>query len=171
MPGLAQEAAQLLPPDASRKLGQGALEIMEETLLEPSRLPTLQRQRLEMLFQRVTLGLSDHPMEFRLLIRHGKSLGANAFALPDGTVIITDGLVDLAEQDEELMGVMAHEIGHVVHRHALRHAIQDSMFTMLVFWITGDFSSATSLAATVPAISPQCWNGWSPTMAQRCQPT
>jgi predicted Zn-dependent protease len=42
----------------------------------------------------------------------------NAFALPGGYVYVTRGLVALADNEAELAGVMAHEIGHVTARHS-----------------------------------------------------
>jgi predicted Zn-dependent protease len=42
----------------------------------------------------------------------------NAFALPGGYVYITRGLLALADNEAELAGVMAHEIGHVTARHS-----------------------------------------------------
>lgn len=42
----------------------------------------------------------------------------NAFALPGGYVYVTRGLVELANDEAELAGVMAHEIGHVTGRHS-----------------------------------------------------
>jgi putative metalloprotease len=43
----------------------------------------------------------------------------NAFAMPDGTVRVYSGLMDLME-DEELLGVMGHEIGHVKLKHSFK---------------------------------------------------
>jgi predicted Zn-dependent protease len=42
----------------------------------------------------------------------------NAFALPGGYVYVTRGLLALADNEAELAGVMAHEIGHVTARHS-----------------------------------------------------
>lgn len=39
---------------------------------------------------------------------------ANAFALPDGTILITRGMLALADDEAELAAVLAHEIGHAV---------------------------------------------------------
>lgn len=41
----------------------------------------------------------------------------NAFAAPSGLVFINSGLIEAMENEDELVGVMAHEIGHVVRRH------------------------------------------------------
>lgn len=42
----------------------------------------------------------------------------NAFAMPAGTIFITAPLIAMAANEAELAGVVAHEIGHVVARHA-----------------------------------------------------
>jgi predicted Zn-dependent protease len=45
----------------------------------------------------------------------------NAFALPGGQIFITRGLFDKLGDEAELAGVLGHEIGHVVNRHAAEH--------------------------------------------------
>ena len=46
----------------------------------------------------------------------------NAFALPGGPIYVNMGTIQAAESESELAGVMAHEISHVVQRHATRAA-------------------------------------------------
>ena len=46
----------------------------------------------------------------------------NAFTLPDGKIYIYRGLLDFAASDDEIAGVLAHEIGHNTRLHALRGA-------------------------------------------------
>jgi predicted Zn-dependent protease len=48
----------------------------------------------------------------------------NAFALPGGQVFITRALYDKLEDEAELAGVLSHEVGHVVNRHAAEHMAQ-----------------------------------------------
>ncbi|MCC7016991.1 MAG: M48 family metalloprotease [Rhodospirillales bacterium] len=48
----------------------------------------------------------------------------NAFALPGGYVYITRGLLALADNEAEMAGVLAHEIGHVVARHTAQRYSQ-----------------------------------------------
>lgn len=43
----------------------------------------------------------------------------NAFALPGGLVVVTEGMLGLVENEDELAWVMAHEISHVEYKHAL----------------------------------------------------
>lgn len=45
---------------------------------------------------------------------------ANAFALPGGYVYVFKGLLDKTKSDDEIAGVLAHEIGHVAARHTAK---------------------------------------------------
>src|ERR1019366_1791783 len=47
----------------------------------------------------------------------------NAFALPGGHVVVNTGLLQMADQPEELLGVLAHELAHQTKRHAMRRNI------------------------------------------------
>jgi len=47
----------------------------------------------------------------------------NAFALPGGYVVVHNGLLQMTETPEELLGVLAHEIAHETQRHVIRHRI------------------------------------------------
>ena len=49
----------------------------------------------------------------------------NAFAAPGGFIFVSRGMLDLCESEDDLAAVLAHEIGHVVHRHGLA-AIRNS---------------------------------------------
>lgn len=49
----------------------------------------------------------------------------NAFALPDGSIVITRSMLDLIQSPEELAGVIAHEIGHIDERHVMANVIRN----------------------------------------------
>ncbi len=51
----------------------------------------------------------------------------NAFALPGGYFYVNTGLIELAEDEAELAGVMAHEIAHVAARHGTRNATRGQL--------------------------------------------
>ncbi len=44
----------------------------------------------------------------------------NAFALPGGYLFVNSGLIKIVENDDELAGVLAHEISHVVAKHSIK---------------------------------------------------
>ncbi|HSB16375.1 MAG TPA: M48 family metallopeptidase [Bryobacteraceae bacterium] len=51
----------------------------------------------------------------------------NAFALPGGFIYVNRGLIEAAETQDELAGVLAHEIGHVVARHGADQAVRTGL--------------------------------------------
>jgi predicted Zn-dependent protease len=51
----------------------------------------------------------------------------NAFALPGGYVFVNTGLIELAEEEDEIAGAMAHEIAHVAARHMTRRATKNEL--------------------------------------------
>ena len=60
---------------------------------------------------------SDRPdLRYKVTMLNSQSI--NAFALPTGQLYVTRGLVALANDESELASVLAHEMGHVVARHA-----------------------------------------------------
>ena len=151
VPFLATKAAFALPASTEEFLGRETLQVLDKVVLKPTRLSEQRRRELGVLFATMTAG---HPERrgWRLEFRSGEAVGANAFALPAGIVIVTDRLVELARTDEEIAGVLAHEIGHVNRRHALRHLMQNSATALLVATVTGDLTSVTSLSATLPTL-------------------
>jgi Zn-dependent protease with chaperone function len=151
VPGLARQAAFSLPVDADRSLARGVMEALDRAFLEPSKLEAVRREALQARFKDLTGGLPG-PHDFRLEFRASPALGPNALALPDGTIVMTDELVALATRDEELLGILAHEVGHVVHRHALRSVLQSTAVTLVVAFAMGDVVSLTSLTAALPTM-------------------
>ena len=55
----------------------------------------------------------------------------NAFALPGGYVYITRGLMAYLDSEEELAGVLGHEIGHVTARHGAKRQTQGTIASVL----------------------------------------
>ena len=151
IPSAAKQVAFALPASTDEMLGQQTLQIMDKAFLERTELDTAVQQRLVDRFEQVVQQVEDDH-QFRLLFRKSDMVGANAFALPSGIVVMTDGLVELSENDDELASVLAHEVGHVVERHALRSVLQNSVTVLLIAIITGDIASVSSLAAALPTL-------------------
>jgi Zn-dependent protease with chaperone function len=151
MPWLAHRVADALPPGIDAAIGARSLEILDRSLLLPSALPEARQQQLNDLFNRMAADAgSGQPL--RLVLRDSKALGANAFALPAGTVILTDSLVAMSRDDEELQAVLAHEIGHVRQRHALRQLLQGAGVSAMSVVLFGDLTSLSALTGAVPLL-------------------
>ncbi|MGE0667769.1 MAG: M48 family metallopeptidase [Sphingomonadales bacterium] len=70
---------------------------------------------------------------------HVRSSGqVNAFASTGGHIVLLDGLIQQAETPEEVAGVLAHEIGHVKHRHPLKRLIDVAGIQVIVSAVSGD---------------------------------
>jgi predicted Zn-dependent protease len=72
-------------------------------------------QRLGMSIAKTT---SRADLDWRFFVVDSKQV--NAFALPGGFVYVNRGLIDRAQQLDELAGALGHEIGHVVRRHSVQ---------------------------------------------------
>ncbi|MGV8990750.1 MAG: M48 family metallopeptidase [Thiobacillus sp.] len=157
VPAAAQLAAHTLPAGLERNIGEESLTLMDKFSLSPSRLPLARQQSLTQQLA-AQCGKQTCP-PYTLLFRNSKLFGANAMALPGGTIVVTDALVDLAHTDTELIAVIAHELGHVAHRHSLRLALQSIGAGVILVAITGDIGSVSDLAAGLPSLLLQ--NGYS----------
>jgi Zn-dependent protease with chaperone function len=151
VPALADYAARTLPVSVDRRLGAETLTMLDRVEFEPTRLPVSRQKQLQALFERVVRD-SGEEHGYRLELRASPRLGPNALALPSGIVVMTDELVELAQHDEELIAVLAHEVGHVRGRHALRHVLQTAGVSAIAFAILGDVSSVSALATAVPVL-------------------
>ncbi len=149
VPFMARQIAFKLPPTAESTMGKETIAILDRLLLKPSKLAQERQKELATLFRRVA-GSSGAAADYRVEFRSSEKLGANAFALPGGIVVLTDELVELARTDEEIAAVLAHELGHVRQRHIMRHVLQNSVTVVIIATLTGDITSITSLAATLP---------------------
>lgn len=153
VPVTARLIAQRLPPAAYRLAGKQTLDILDRSVFAPTELDDLEKTRLMTRFQPV---LADHPeCDQRILFRKGGPIGPNAFALPCGTIVFTDEMVKLAEHDDELVAVLAHETGHIIYRHAMRLAIQDSLLAFALLAVTGDVSGTSELFLGLPVLLTQ----------------
>ena len=151
VPALAKHVAFSLPASTETAMGQNALASLDQFLFAPSQLADARQRELSGIFADMTTGL-DRGQAYRLEFRRSDKLGANAIALPSGIIVITDDLVQLAKNNDELIAVLAHEIGHLKYRHALRRVLQDSATALIITGITGDITSITALATTVPTV-------------------
>lgn len=152
MPALAARAVRFIPPRVDTFIGTDTLRVLDTTTFRPSRLTAQRQADLQRVFREVAAGAGPDGARYRLELRHGGRLGANAFALPSGVVVLTDELAQLANNDDELRGVFAHEVGHLVNRHAMRMLVQDSGAALLVVGVFGDASGVSALAATAPTV-------------------
>lgn len=141
LPVLSAPIARAVPDPLLAEIDESVLEVVDSQWLGGSTLPVARRTEVRNLLHQQSWGQG-----LTLRFRAGGAIGANALALPGGTVILTDELIELVEHDGELVAVLAHEAGHVEGRHALRNIVQSAGAAAILGWVVGDLSFVVDIA-------------------------
>jgi predicted Zn-dependent protease len=88
-----------------------------------------------------TAGGIEHPLDAQVM----PSSIPNAIALPGGKIYLFDGLLQKADSPDEIAGVIAHELGHVHHRHNMRTLIYNGGTSFLIGLLLGDFTGGAAV--------------------------
>jgi len=91
----------------------------------------------------VAPGNTDYPWTFKVV----NSQDINAFALPGGFIYVNRGVLEAAENEAQLAGVLAHEIGHVVMRHGTHRASQAQLAQLPLAVLGGVLGQSGSVTA------------------------
>ncbi len=159
LPWAANVVAHRLPASLPALMDEQTMAMLDQYVLEPSELPPARQQEIAQALSDLQPAQGDAIPEFHLVFRKSEAIGPNAFAMPGGTILLTDELVHLADESRQgktqqgkslaqaqILGVLAHEIGHVEHRHALRQFVQGTIVAAVVTWYLGDISSLLAVA-------------------------
>lgn len=163
MPLAARALVALVPHDVDQVVGEQAAVHIEEEWMEASRLPAERQEAIRTAFETAVARAwpDGGAPAWQLRFYNGKEVGANAFALPGGIIMVTDQLVarledgdadparNRADADAMLVGVLAHELGHVDRRHGMRSVAQGLMLSLLSAAVFGDFSALLAGAPVV----------------------
>ncbi len=149
MPWASKEIAYAMPVRATEIISEQTLDILDRSILDASELPAAEQQRIRQHFEQTLLPLQDEAFSYQLHFRKMSNI-PNAFALPSGDIVITDRLVELAANQEEIDSVLLHEIGHVVHRHGLQQVLHSSFMTIAIIMISGDVTATSNIAVALP---------------------
>ena len=111
-----------VPVEWEQELGDSAMAELKqkETFIEDAKLQTNLVQAVAPLLRAVPTNALG--FKFYLL----QSPHPNAFALPGGHVVVTTRLLELADRPEEVAGVVAHELAHVIRKHGLRKILSSA---------------------------------------------
>jgi len=155
VPALAGQLALLIPPEREQQLGDAVVEQLQ-TLLAlgggdrpaicdiPSGVAALDRMAARLnadprLPYPLRVGVLDHRM-------------LNAIALPGGRILIFRGLLEAAGNPEEVAGVLAHEIGHVVSHDPTREALRAAGTAGILGLLLGDVFGASIVVVATDAV-------------------
>ena len=129
------------PAALIEEIDAGTLQTIDFTMAEPSQLSEDDKAKVEKIYQRLVRTLPQQVQDersFDLLFRDMPGMGPNAFALPGGTMVMTDAFVEDFGSPDVIAGVLGHEIGHVVEDHGLKRLYRSLALYLLITLIAGD---------------------------------
>ena len=117
----------LLPSQPRAMTHKEERELGEKVLQEVRRIwPVIQdpavNEYVSNIGKRILKTMETQPFEYQYYVLNTPDI--NAFAVPGGKVFVNSGLILMVESEDELAGVMSHEIGHVVARHIAKPSAQ-----------------------------------------------
>lgn len=136
-----------LPTDIDAAIGKAGGEAMRAQYGVTGGVVTNeQRERVQRIFDELRSGLTKE--EAAILVNPRVTVVAdsqvNAFALPGGEVFVLTGLLDRVKDDDDLLrGVLAHELGHAVHRHGVRGLVRNGIYGIALSFLFGDLDAVT----------------------------
>jgi Zn-dependent protease with chaperone function len=142
IPALSGLAARWVPPAWEDRLGSA---IVEHLAPPGRRCPGATGQAaLDRITERLVRAAGPVPYRFRVVAVDVDVV--NALAAPGGHVIVFRGLLERSASPEALAGVLAHEIQHVLYRHATRAILQHASTAIALTAVAGDASGAIGVA-------------------------
>jgi Zn-dependent protease with chaperone function len=157
-PWAATQVTRQVPLEWETSLTVRALHDMDQRWLQPSKLPAARQAQLRERFDALARQIEPGMRRYRaysppLTLSFRSGLGANAFAMPGGTIVMTDALVEAAAKqglpDDALVGVLAHEMGHVMHRHTTRMLVEQGVLNVGLGLALGDVSVLVSTGSSL----------------------
>ena len=140
IPAFAGVAAARVPVAWEEKLGAAIV----DHFAPPSRRceDPARQARIDAIVAQLTASVQPRPYTFRITIVNSGIV--NAVAAPGGHIIVFRGLLERTDSAEELAGVLAHEVQHVLHRHVTRAIFQQASTGVLMAALVGHVSGVVA---------------------------
>ena len=138
---IAALAVAATPQIVIEQIDVGTLQTIDLVMAEESMLSTEEKTRAQSIYTRVKAALHEKESKGRnleLVFRAIPEVGPNAFALPGGTVVMTDELIQKFPDEDVIAGILGHEIGHVVGDHGLNRLYRSLGVYVLIALLVGD---------------------------------
>lgn len=147
IPSSARAVVKLIPPNMVENIDQQVLNVIDDELISQSTTSEQVQQQVQRHWQGLLNRLPLNDYNYQLLFRGGERYGANAFALPGGTIVVTDELVALFEKNPDaLMAILLHEIGHVEKQHSMQIMTETLGTSLLFTYFLGDIQGMAEFA-------------------------
>jgi Zn-dependent protease with chaperone function len=155
VPALAGRLALMIPPEREQQLGDAVVGQLQTLLsLGGGGRPAIcdTSSGVEALERMVARLNADPRLPYPLrvsVLDHGM---LNAIAVPGGRILIFRGLLEAADNPEEVAGVLAHEIGHVVSHDPTREALRAAGTAGILGLLLGDVFGASIVVVATDAV-------------------
>jgi Zn-dependent protease with chaperone function len=143
LPAFTNLAVAATPHSIAHLISNNAMKTFDLTMFDETETTEAVREELRGGFQELAAHADAGDRVFDLQFRGGGAIGPNAFALPDGTIVVTDELIALSTSRDQIYGVLAHEIAHVERQHTLHQLYRAAGFAALVMFVAGDVGNMT----------------------------
>jgi Zn-dependent protease with chaperone function len=148
IPGFAVHFSEYVPEYAVKIASEHTLYSLDKTLLNESEVDAQLQQTYKDNWQDTLSQLTLNDAHYNLNFRESDKMGANAFALPDGTVVVTDALLTLIDNNEDLLqAILLHEIGHVENKHSMRLIAETLATSLAIDYFFGDLGGMIEVFA------------------------
>ena len=137
---LVSGAIALTPPVLIEQIDNGTMQFLDLRMAKESQLDAADMARAEDIFTNLIPHIEEVPKgtNFRLLFRDMPGMGPNAFALPGGTVVLTDTFLTDFPDEDIVASVIGHELGHVIERHGMRQLYRSLTAYILITLMAGE---------------------------------
>lgn len=136
LPAIARPIARAIPLEWEEKVGDN---MAQSALKGMHRCPA--GEGLPALNGLVAELVAANKLERRFTLHVVQDKLVNAFAMPGGHIVLLSGLIEDAQSPDELAAVVAHEMSHIIERHASERLVRAAGVGLLFTWLTGDPSS------------------------------
>ncbi|WP_321363955.1 M48 family metallopeptidase [uncultured Celeribacter sp.] len=127
------------PAPLVTSMDRGNMLMIDRTMAEESALSEARQAEIREIFATLSAVAPEAPYgSYRLEFRDIEEMGPNAFALPGGTIVVTDALVEQFGDEDILAGVLGHEMAHISERHSLRQLYRSLSVYVLIGMMAGD---------------------------------
>ncbi len=130
------------PDGLPKRIDKASLGSLDKIWMRPTNVDAERQRELTALFEQLVAarpeGRERRVPNYELKFRRMRPPTPNAFALPGGTIVLTDSLIRDFGDDDVLAGIIAHEIAHVEYEHSLRQIYRALGMAALINMIAGD---------------------------------
>lgn len=148
-PAIESAAADLVPVSFEERLGAMAYSeyAPRQTVCTDAEL----QREVEKVLERLVRASGQDRYTFQIRIVDNRAV--NALAAPAGHLVVFSGLLKITDSPDELAGVLAHEVQHVLQRHTTKSIVRSAGVAALLSILTGDISGVLHIAGQLGSLS------------------